>query len=121
MEKFYDTAGFCYAIRLWRFVIHIDNQHKALRYGGIVTSIGLARFLLWRISFVNIKHEFVKNAVMSQGLGAFGLVQVGSNIFMWGDTGYNNPPKIEIVLFRPYSKEWFYCSVFGKKLTLDKL
>jgi len=52
MQKFYDTAGYLYAVRFWRLVVHVDNQHPSLRFGGVVTSIGLARFLFWRFSFV---------------------------------------------------------------------
>ena len=55
MEKFYDTAGFLYAIRLWRLVINIDNKAESLHYGGIVTKKGLAHFMFWRFSFVYTK------------------------------------------------------------------
>jgi hypothetical protein len=52
MQKFYDTTGFLYAIRIWRLVIYVDNRAESLRYGGIVTSIGLAHFIFWRFSVV---------------------------------------------------------------------
>jgi len=52
MQKFYDTAGFLYAIRFWRLVIYVNNTAESLRYGGIVTNIGLAHFMFWRFSFV---------------------------------------------------------------------
>ena len=52
MQKFFDVDGFLYAIRLWRLVVHVDNQHPSLRFGGVVTKIGLARFLFWRFSWI---------------------------------------------------------------------
>ena len=60
-----------------------------------------------------MKYQLIKNAVMCQGLGAYGYVQFGGTIFMWGDTGKQGLPLVQIVLFRPYSKQWFYFSVRG--------
>lgn len=57
-----------------------------------------------------MKYELIKNAVMCQGHGAVGLVQFGGTIFVWGDNGEkeNTGSNFELVLFRPYSKQWFY-------------
>jgi hypothetical protein len=52
MQKFHDTTGYLYAVRFWRLVIYVDNRAASLRFGGIVTSIGLARFVFWRFSWV---------------------------------------------------------------------
>lgn len=53
-QKFYDTAWVLYAIRIWRLVIYVDNRAggTSLRQGGIITHIGLARFVFWRFSWV---------------------------------------------------------------------
>jgi hypothetical protein len=58
-----------------------------------------------------MKYELMKNVVMCQGHSAVGLVQFGGTIFVWGDNGEkgNTGPNFELVLFRPYSKQWFYC------------
>lgn len=55
MQTFYDTTGYLYAVRFWRLVIYVDNRAESLRFGGIVTSIGLARFLFWRFSWVGAR------------------------------------------------------------------
>lgn len=60
-----------------------------------------------------MKHQLIKNAVMSQGHGAYGYIQFGGTIFMWGDTGTNESPLFQLVLFRPYSKQWFYFNARG--------
>jgi len=60
-----------------------------------------------------MKHQLIKNAVMSQGHGAYGYIQFGGTIFMWGDTGTNDSPLFQLVLFRPYSKQWFYFNARG--------
>lgn len=52
VQRFFDTTGYLYAIRFWRLVVYVDRGAVSLRYGGIVTSIGIARFLLWRFSWV---------------------------------------------------------------------
>jgi len=52
MQTFRDTDGNLYAIRLWRFVFYVNHGPASLRYGGIVTQIGLADFIVWRISAV---------------------------------------------------------------------
>jgi hypothetical protein len=56
--------------------------------------------------------KIIKDAVMCQGLGAFALVQFGSTIFIFGDTGKRKAPKIEIIFFQPYGK-WFYFKLRG--------
>lgn len=60
-----------------------------------------------------MKYQLIKNAVMNQGLGAYGYIQLGSTIFVWGDTGKEGLPLVQLVLFRPYSKRWFYFSING--------
>lgn len=49
---------------------------------------------------------------MIQGHHAIGVFQVGSIAFVFGNNGEkeNTGPNWELVLFRPYSKQWFYFS-----------
>ena len=68
MQKFYDTTGYLYAVRFWRLVIYVDNRAASLRFGGIVTSIGLARFVFWRFSWVGPR--LTSRAVDKGGAGS---------------------------------------------------
>lgn len=53
METFRATDGKLYAIRIWRLVYYVDfGNQESLRYGGIVTRIGLAHYWKWNISIV---------------------------------------------------------------------
>lgn len=57
-----------------------------------------------------MRYQLMKNVVMCQGHSAVGLVQFGSTVFVWGNNGEkdNTGPNFQLVLFRPYSKQWFY-------------
>jgi len=58
-----------------------------------------------------MKYQIFKNIVMVQGHSAVILLQIGSVCICLGDNGDKNNcgPNWELVLFRPYSKQWFYC------------
>ena len=60
IQVYHSTLGQLYAIRIWRVVLHLDRGPGSCRHGGIVTDIGDAHFLLWRVSVVGAKQLSIK-------------------------------------------------------------
>ena len=66
IQVYHSTLGQVYAIRMWRVVLHLDRGPESCRHGGIVTVIGDAHFLFWRVSVVGAKKLSVRLCLMRQ-------------------------------------------------------